>query len=618
MKKIFYGLMALVLFTACSNEEVIPETSEASGKGLVKLVAVGIGSESRAEFVDGKFAFTSGDKVLVSATVNGGKIQNSFTFDGGSWLQDAPAGSCHGIYAQDNPTIHSIVSYAGKVVATAVTDQSSEEKYLAADYLRADDVLGTITYRNGKISATLAHAGSDFVLTVKDGDTETDVLAAAAALTVTVDQDGTGSLSATNTYTAWNSGKADGKTVFRVILPAGCSIVRAELAKARGVDDTKLGPIYLNLNSNNTTTPSAKVNLEANCRYTAGYTYYGSDVIRIYTADDLAKIGEATSHPADGKYLLMNDLDMDLSHADGGWNKGTWIPICPIGNEFSGQFNGNGYTIRNLSITGSSNVDDIGLFGYIYNGTVYNLHFEDVNITYDGNNQVYIGTVAGTNWGRIDNCSVNGITIAATIPEDSNVSIDAGGIAGRCNGDITACTVRDFTATIEGNSTAGGIVGQLYSGRIVACGADKANLIFSEYSGGIIGKWTVDNCGYIYSCYVKDSTKGTDSQPIEGSANLMGGITIQDGCTANVYYCAYRPKDGSITYGVGGTKIGPTNGSDVNQLIIHTGTIDSDWPTASRNLNVGIDEWNGFDPTLPCNWEWDTAYDAEVRLKEKQ
>lgn len=78
--------------------------------------------------------------------------------------------------------------------------------------------------------------------------------------------------------------------------------------------------------------------------------------IGIYTKDDLFDVHLNTS----ANYILMNDIIFDKSDFDENYNDGMgWIPIA----SFSGTFDGNGYKISNLIITGDAS--EAGFFASI-------------------------------------------------------------------------------------------------------------------------------------------------------------------------------------------------------------------------------------------------------------
>ncbi len=160
--------------------------------GLVELASVGIGAQTRGSVdEDGKFSFSDGDKVLMTAKVDGTSIYNSFTYKGGKWTQDAPVGDYRAICVQDSPTINSIVSYGGKIEGGVYTDQSSMESYAMASSLVADQTRGKIEFDGNVASARLDHSNSDLALKVYDGYDKNNTLAEGTpVLKVIVDMDG--------------------------------------------------------------------------------------------------------------------------------------------------------------------------------------------------------------------------------------------------------------------------------------------------------------------------------------------------------------------------------------------------------------------------------------------
>ncbi len=271
MKKIFYSLMALALFTACSNDDIMPDVPK---EGLIELASVNIGTQTRGSVDDkGEFSFSDGDKVLMTAEVNGNSISNSFTYNGGKWTQDAPVGNYRSIYVQDTPAINSIVSYGGKVEEGVYTDQSSMESYVMASSLAADPM--NITINGNVVTARLDHDNSDLALKVYDGyDEKNTLLENTPVLKVIIDEDGSGPYSNLLTFTAWNAGKSTDSygtyTLFRVQLPAGCSILEAELSNANETAGGLKTDIHFRARDGQ---PSNEIDLEAGRRYSSSYTY---------------------------------------------------------------------------------------------------------------------------------------------------------------------------------------------------------------------------------------------------------------------------------------------------------------------------------------------------------
>ncbi len=207
------------------------------------------------------------------------------------------------------------------------------------------------------------------------------------------------------------------------------------------------------------------------------------------------------------------------------------------GNAFKGAFNGNGNTIKGLTVTSAESSAAVGLFGVVDGGTVQNLVFEDVAInTASKNAGSAIGLMVGG--ATADNITVNSGSVVA--------ADGAGGIVGRMtvSGTISNCS---NSASVEATSAggAGGIVGKAYytetdklmtisdctntatvksgyaAGGIVAlCAADVKNcsnsgaVSASTEAGGIVGEQV--NRGIV--------SGNTNTADVVGEATAAGGI----------------------------------------------------------------------------------------------
>ena len=190
----------------------------------------------------------------------------------------------------------------------------------------------------------------------------------------------------------------------------------------------------------------------------------------IQTASDLAKIGTG-DFTTDKYYALAEDIDINTLD-----NK-IWTPIA----EFSGNFNGNGKTIRNLNLVSGANA---GLFGTISStGVVENVKFEKVAINgeYD-----QVGVVAGTNYGLIGKVEVSG-----TI-NNTKVGGITGGITALNLYDKTTAFVNMCSAelTVQTEGVFGGLVGVntssvIANSRVILNGCTSTTPVVV---GGLVGE----------------------------------------------------------------------------------------------------------------------------------
>ena len=158
----------------------------------------------------------------------------------------------------------------------------------------------------------------------------------------------------------------------------------------------------------------------------------------IKTADEL----QAMKNNLSGKYILMNDINLD------GYD---WTPVGSSVNKFSGELNGNGFIIKNLTI--NSNESNVGFFGYLNEAIIHNVAIENASITaVNTSGWTSVGILVGT-YDRYDgvffeNCYVTGT--ASAISSDAFV----GGLMGSCStgqrGDIIDCYV---DAVLNGSTT---------------------------------------------------------------------------------------------------------------------------------------------------------------------
>ena len=264
-------------------------------------------------------------------------------------------------------------------------------------------------------------------------------------------------------------------------------------------------------------------------------------------------------------YELTRDLDFNDDDSYGSatnrnritWTAGAgWHPIGDSSsNAFTGKFEGNGFTISNLTVD-RNGTSLIGLFGYAGSGAeIANLGLLNVRIT--GNEGVG-GLVGWNNGGSITNSYATG-----SVSGGGRFG-GLGGLVGRNNGTITNSYA---TSSVSGTGRPGGLGGLVgfNEGTIMnsyAMGSVSGEGIF-VHAGGLVG-W--NNGGSITNSYATGS--------VSGSGRLGGLVGSNSGTTTNSY------ATGSVS---GSGNLGGLVG-------VNTGTItDSHWDTTTSGIQTSVD-----------------------------
>ena len=190
----------------------------------------------------------------------------------------------------------------------------------------------------------------------------------------------------------------------------------------------------------------------------------------------------------------------------------SWVPIGNYNKLYVGTFDGNGKTITNLYINASQ--ENMGLFGYTFEGTIKNLTFEYANVTNTNN---YAGVLVGKAfWGS----TLQNIKISNTCQIKGGKY--TGGIAGYLDGNAYNCV---NYATVQGIQYIGGLCGY-YSrtGNSMTACANYGNVTASSLGvGGLVGYF---DSGTIQDCANYGDVKGTDR--IAGMAGSVNKGKIQN------------------------------------------------------------------------------------------
>jgi len=293
------------------------------------------------------------------------------------------------------------------------------------------------------------------------------------------------------------------------------------------------------------------------CDGSAEYPYI------LKTEEDLKKIGKDEKYPTSASYKLGNDIELT----------DPWTPIP----SYSGVFDGNYFTIKNMRITsasvdaGETTTSSNSAYGSKFtpvvgaaetnagfvsvltsSGVIKNLFLIDLSIDV---NEEYVGAFAGTNQGTIQTSEATGVIINTV----SGKTCYVGGIAGRNIWDTSKAKIDrcGFEGTIFTNGTqqiAGGVVGLNQSGMVSECYYRGLVKNGESNFGGIVGsnKGTTSATADIYDSYFylkeTDSTKTvlsrlagvvyTNSNASDSNKNMITGCYYGGELTDSVNICA--------------------------------------------------------------------------------
>ena len=206
-----------------------------------------------------------------------------------------------------------------------------------------------------------------------------------------------------------------------------------------------------------------------------------------------------------------------------------WTPIGDSSSPYTGTFDGNGCTIKWLTIDSADNF--IGLFGYVgkdetNTGSVQNVTLEGGSIK--GSNAV--GGVVGWNeGGTVSNCYNTG---------DVEGNSDVGGVVGYNGGTVSNCN-NTGDVTGSGNNV-GGVVGRNYGSGTVSNCNNTGDVSGSGSVGGVVGY----NDGTVSNCY--------NTGDVSGSGSFGGVVGYNDGTVSNCYNTGDVSGSGNNVGGVTG------------------------------------------------------------------
>ena len=151
--------------------------------------------------------------------------------------------------------------------------------------------------------------------------------------------------------------------------------------------------------------------------------------------------------------------------------------------DFRGIFDGQGHTIKNLSITmDESSTYQVGLFSRVFTGTLKNLMLKDVRIkTQNATTKVAIGGVVGRDGSAtIENCGVINISFDLAIVGSGTTSTGAvaGYLSGSTSSIIKNCYSNNATYSSCGGKGSGAIETECFNGADVSAKLTTGELCY--------------------------------------------------------------------------------------------------------------------------------------------
>lgn len=348
------------------------------------------------------------------------------------------------------------------------------------------------------------------------------------------------------------------------------------------------------------------------------------DPYQISTAEELAYLAKTvnagTSYNKE-YFELTNGINLDGKE---------WTPIGSKDKPFQGNFDGQGYTVSGMQISGSA--DYVGLFGYC---SRQNVTFYIKSITLEKSKvsgENYVGAVVGyADDIKVVNCQ----SIDNDITGEERVGGICGYITGAENyGEISECY---NSSTVKGSMWVGGIAGQkargnsencLNAGNIIGIGQKFSSQV-SEI-GGIFGAistgGTVSNCvnlggvsgktnvgaivgglfdaSSVSNCYYNSDTAGSGILGIGNQGNTAGTVPLT---TAG--FCSESLPEGldSNVWNVGSgidTVVPDSANSDFG-----TRTVKYPYLKNAREVQVEQKVYNFGTETAP---DWETYIEIET------
>lgn len=215
-----------------------------------------------------------------------------------------------------------------------------------------------------------------------------------------------------------------------------------------------------------------------------------NEVIEISSATQLQEVANNVNEGNNDYAGITISLGWDIELTQ------SWTPIGTVGRPFRGTFDGNGWTISNITIDGEFTYQ--GLFGYTNGATIKNLNIAGTYYSaFATLDEVYAGVLVGNAVNtQIQDCEINASAESLTVTN----KVTFGAVAGRTDGgsvtnvlnympiDLQINLLNIYTVKVGG---AIGVVDNTSLTKVANFGAITAgekNNSSSVYVGGLVGE----------------------------------------------------------------------------------------------------------------------------------
>ena len=358
----------------------------------------------------------------------------------------------------------------------------------------------------------------------------------------------------------------------------------------------------------------------------------------INTLDELRSIATGFTNDVVGPIDLKDSLaayysleaDIDASSTD--TRAENPIEFTPIGNEdtekpFTGIFNGNNKRISSLYI--NSDASNVGLFGYVNGGDIFDLTLDTFNITGDDNVGSLIGKATGNTFVEgvtLENCHVYGASLVGVLGgyytgDLSQISILTSSASGRGqepHADIGGCvgymmkpsssdhasaqSVKIINTEVTGDENIGGFAGEVHTLHLSQIFVDTQLLCRSSSAGGLIGS--------AFALYVNESASfGEMSGQLKVGGligNASGEVEILSSYATNEITVAtdYEGESDQVAGGFVGNLMSTSSTLTITDSYARNGWLPSPPGETSKGLLGYKDATEGLGVTSSY---WDTT-----------